>query len=88
MTLQHKSTETNEPSSKFLMGLAPDHCNAFGEPEELCLTTEEVSTIDNAVLRRYAAESDHPDIKGKGTADLVLREYFKAQTVIDDFAEE
>jgi len=85
MTLQHKSTETNEPSSKFLMGLAPDHVIASKQPKEFILTTKEARNIDNAVLRRLAAECPHPDIKGKGVPDMVLREFFKGQTVLGDF---
>jgi len=56
MTLKRKSTQTEEPSSKFLMGLAPDHCLSHGEDAEFVLTSDEIRAIDNSVLRRLAAE--------------------------------
>jgi len=67
------------------MGIAPDHCIASNQPDRFVLTTVEAANIENKVLRRLAAEVDHPEIKGKGVPDLALREFFKGQTVIDDF---
>jgi len=79
--------ETEEPNSKFLMGLTPENCVSYGEPKEYILTTEEVKRLDNSVLRKLAAECENPDIKGKGFSTYELREYMVGQTVLTDFEE-
>jgi len=85
MSVFSQPTETKAPKSDFLMGLAPDHCIAYGEDKSLWLTTEEVQTLDTDVLRRYASKAEHPEIKGRGCPASMLKEYFCAQTVLTDF---
>ena len=86
--MKAQSTEpTPEPTSRFLMGIAPDHCLSHGEDAEFVLTSDEIRAIDNSVLRRLAAECDHPEIKGRGVPDMALREYFRGQTTFSDFTE-
>jgi len=84
----HSTGRTQEPRSRFLMGIAPDHCLSHGEDPEFVLTSDEIRVIDNSVLRRLAAECDHPEIKGRGVPDMALREYFRGQTTFTDFTQE
>jgi len=71
MTLKRKSTQTEEPSSKFLMGLAPDHCLSHGEDAEFVLTSDEIRAI--------AAEIESDEINGQSDREQ-METYLKGHT--------
>jgi hypothetical protein len=67
------------------LSIVEEHASENGDP---ILTTHEVQSYDNRVLRRLAAEANTECVQGRGSTMLELQAYFHGQKTLDDYAEE
>lgn len=64
--------------------IVSEHASENGDP---ILTTREIQSYDNRVLRRLAAEANTDVVQGRGSTMLELQAYFHGQRTLDDFVD-